>query len=112
MNYCVEVSTRAELEIDQAFAWWAGHRSAEQAERWYVGIYSEIATLSENPTRRPIAFENEVVDYELRELHFGLGRRPSHRALFTVRADTVFVISVRHFAQQPLSANELQTGDQ
>ena len=111
MNYRVELTARAELEIDQAYVWWAENRSAEQAQRWYAGIHAAISDLSASPTRRPLAFENDDVDYELRELHFGLGRLPSHRALFTIRADTIFVLSVRHVAQEPLSVGDLQVGE-
>jgi plasmid stabilization system protein ParE len=107
MSYGVEITTRAELEIDSACLWWAEHRSAEQAERWYVGIHDAIANLNENPTRRSLALENDAFPYELRELHFGVGRRTTHRVLFTVRDNMVLVLSVRHVAQQLLSPDDL-----
>lgn len=46
--------------------------------------------------------------YDLRELHFGLRSRPSHRVLFTITGTTVIVLTVRHVAQQAVQPNDLE----
>jgi hypothetical protein len=45
--------------------------------------------------------------YTVRQLLYGIGRKPTHRAVFEVRGDTVYVLAVRHLAQDDLSADEL-----
>jgi len=95
-------------DIDRNARWWATHRSDDQAIRWYEGILEAIYSLDENPQRWPVARENENFPYELRELHYGSGPRPTHRALFTIRDDrSVAVLSVRHVAQQEVTPDDL-----
>jgi plasmid stabilization system protein ParE len=99
MRYIVVTTERAAREIEDATAWWARERSVEQAERWYQGIRAAIAGLATSPERWAIAAERERFPYELRELHFGLGSKPTHRVLFTIVGNTVLVVTVRHAAQ-------------
>ena len=44
----------------------------------------------------------------MRELHFGLGSRPSYRAVFAIRGETVHVFTVRRAAQDAILPGELQ----
>ncbi|HEY2762041.1 MAG TPA: type II toxin-antitoxin system RelE/ParE family toxin, partial [Pirellulales bacterium] len=88
-------------------AWWAGERSAEQAGRWYQGIRNAIAGLRESPTRYVIAPERPRFSYEIRELHFGLSARATHRVLFTIVGQTVVVLTVRHAAQREIVPGDL-----
>ena len=39
-------------------------------------------------------------------LVYGVGRRPTHRAVFTVRSDLVLVLRVRHLAQKEISPDD------
>jgi len=43
------ISEPAEADIQSAYDWWRLNRSAEQAERWFEGIYAIIRSLPENP---------------------------------------------------------------
>lgn len=103
MSVPVLIQPRAKQDLLAAAAWWAEHRSPEQAARWYDGFLAAIESLSENPARHPLARENGKFPYELRELHYGLGRRPTHRAVFTIRSEAVVVLTVRHTAQRGLA---------
>lgn len=107
MSYAVVVTEQAAREIEDAAHWWACERSAEQAERWYAGIRNAIATLAENPQRCPVAAERHDFSYELRELYFGLGSRPTHRIVFTTVKQTAIVLTVRHGAQTRLSPDDI-----
>jgi plasmid stabilization system protein ParE len=106
MTLAVFLTDRADRDLVQACTWWAENRSAEQAERWYDGFSRAILSLATNPERCPLAPENEALRYEVRQLSYGLGRRPTHRAVFTIRGNMVLILRVRHLAQQPLSPGD------
>jgi plasmid stabilization system protein ParE len=102
MSYTVVTTERAAREIEDAAAWWAHQHSVEQAERWYQGIRSAIADLADSPERCAVAPEQQRgLPYDVRELHYGLGSKPTHRVLFTIVGETVLVLTVRHAARRP-----------
>jgi hypothetical protein len=47
-------------------------------------------------------------DVEIRELHYGLGHRSTHRAVFAMRNDEVIVYTVRHLAQRDLTPDDFK----
>jgi plasmid stabilization system protein ParE len=107
MNYTVVTTERAAREIEDAAAWWTRERSLDQAQRWYEGIRTTIAGLATSPERYPIVAEREHLPYEVRELHYGLGSKPTHRVIFTIVRETVLVLTVRHTARRPLQPKDL-----
>ncbi|WP_350208152.1 hypothetical protein [Botrimarina sp.] len=52
---------------------------------------------------QPLARENADFPFELRELRFGLGARPTHRALFVVRPECVYVVMIRSLVQDDIT---------
>jgi plasmid stabilization system protein ParE len=107
MSLRVVITEQAEREMQSAFNWWAEHRSKRQADRWYAGLAKAIADLSENPEKHGQCRERDRFAYEIRDLLFGLGRRPTHRAVFTIRGEEVVVLTVRHVAQKDLSPDDV-----
>ena len=107
MTYRVILTGPARNDIRECVTWWRDHRSAAQAERWYNSIFPAIATLSENPERCSRSPEAAFYPTELRQLHFGIGRRTTHRIVFTIVDNDVWVLRVRHVAQQDLSLDDL-----
>jgi plasmid stabilization system protein ParE len=107
VSYEVVVTRRAERELNEAADWWAAHRSREQAERWYNGFVEGIISLEDNPERCPLSRENDVFPYEIRDLLYGLSRRRTHRAVFTVRPAQVAVLTIRHVSQRDLTVSDL-----
>jgi plasmid stabilization system protein ParE len=107
MMHEVLLTARAQDELERNHNWWAAKRSADQANRWYTGFIQLMLTLQNKPERCPLALENELLPIQVRQLNYGLGAKPTHRALYTVRADTVVILRVRHLAQQPLSSEDL-----
>lgn len=101
------MTERAARDIEDSADWWARERSAEQAHRWYQGIRAAIDGLARSPQARPVAAERDLYSYEIRELHYGLGSRPTHRMIFTVVSKTVLVLAVRHAARRPLRPEDL-----
>ena len=106
MSVPIILQPEAEEQIISAARWWAQHRSAEQAERWYAGILDAIGSLADTASRHPAAHENEQFPCDLRQMNFGIGRRPTHRVLFTIRPDAVVVLSVRHAAQDEVTPDD------
>lgn len=107
MKLPVIVSDAATDQLFAAARWWSENRSAEQAERWHRQFVSAIESIGDRPVRFPLAWENQFFADDIRELLFGLGRRPTHRALFIVRSERVYVFAVRHVAQEPLEPESL-----
>jgi plasmid stabilization system protein ParE len=110
MSLRVVITEQAEREMQSAFDWWAKHRSKRQADRWFTGFAKAIAGLAENPERHGRSREREGFTYEIRDLLFGLRRRPTHRAVFVIRGEEVVVLTVRHLAQKDLSPDDIANG--
>ena len=97
----------ARLDLQEHHDWWAYHRSADQAARWYAGFFEALLQLEASPELFSRAIEDGLWPFTVRQLNYGLGRRPTHRALFTVRNNEVVVLRVRHLAQDALTADEV-----
>jgi len=100
-------SSRARGDIESIGRWWAENRSAEQAWRWVNGILGAIEYLGDDADRHSVALENQSLPVELRQLSFGLGRRPTHRVLFTIRPEGVYIVRVRHVSQDAVGPDDL-----
>lgn len=105
--YTVLVAARAERDLKEQHDWWAANRSAAQATRWYSGILARILSLEHSPHSHPLADEEEIWPFLIRQLTYGLGRKPTHRVLFTVREKDVVAFRVRHLSQAPLTVDDL-----
>lgn len=106
MSLPVLIEAEAKADLRHALLWWSKNRSEEQALRWWDGIHDALETLKDNPQRCVLARENPKYDNELRELHFGIGSRPTHRILFVIDPDAVRVLTVRHAAQDDWNPDE------
>lgn len=105
--YRVVLTRRAAFDMHHAAEWWATNRSAEQADRRLTGLDERLQTVASSPERYALAPENDEFPFELRELHYGLGRRATHRVVFTIADDLVTVLAVRHAAQGRLRPDEI-----
>ncbi|MGD9721093.1 MAG: type II toxin-antitoxin system RelE/ParE family toxin [Pirellulales bacterium] len=105
--YRLVISAPAEVDIQSAYAWWCSNRSTEQADRWYECIRLAILDLADRADQFAIAPESDLVATGLRQRNVGIGRRPTHRVVFTVTSEEVVVIRVRHLAQDALMQSEV-----
>lgn len=110
MNRNVVITARAARDIDEITDWWKRERSAIQAERWYRGVYSEISKLGEQPERYPISHVIDDLPYEIREMHFSVKSRPTHRVFFLVLPSNVIVLAIRHTSQNDPTSGDLTFG--
>ena len=99
----VLITLRAQQEAESNHRWWAEHRSAEQAGRWYDEFLKSTLLLEDQADQHAVAAENNLFPYEVRQLNFGLSRRPTHRLVYTIFHDRVVVLRVRHLAQQAIN---------
>ena len=83
-------------------------RSPEFAERWRDELDDAIASLQFMPRKCPFAPENDHYPFEMRHMRFN-----KYRLLFTIKdmdgdgqEDTVWIVRVRHAAQQWLHLEE------
>ena len=75
---------------------------------WTDAVYHQIATLAEFPASHGLSAENGDFPYEIRDKLIGVGSRPSYRAVFTIRGDSVHVLAVRRGAQSDLRPDEIE----
>ena len=97
----------AKNSIQSNHDWWAEHHSADEASRWYRGIFEAINSLERLPERCPNAPESDSLHQSLRQLLFGIGKRPTHRIVFTIAENDVIVLAIRHASQDALTHHDL-----
>src|SRR5689334_22188779 len=103
MTYRVIVQPRAERDIRTAtLEILARSKSSRTALRRASGIRARIATLKTTPQRCAVDPDSEAYGEEVRVLLYGK-RSGVHRVLFTIRGDTVYVLTVRHSARRGLA---------
>jgi plasmid stabilization system protein ParE len=106
VTFHVVVQPGAERDIAVAAYWILGHSgSSTTALRWARTLRAKINSLKTSPERCPIDPDSEIYGEEVRVLLHGK-RSGVYRVLFTIRANTVHVLTVRHSAQRSL-ADEL-----
>ncbi|WP_145280938.1 type II toxin-antitoxin system RelE/ParE family toxin [Pirellulimonas nuda] len=109
MRHRVSLTHEARSNLIRTAQWWSEHRDADQAWRWLEGFEAAINGLQRHPQRQPLSIESDKFDGGLRQLNFGLGGRPTHRAVFRIVGEVVEVIAIRHLAQQELSPDDFPT---
>ncbi len=104
--YRLSITDPAEQDLQDAYTWWRDHRSEEQAGRWYRGIRKALLGLKSSADRHHQAPECDLHPAGLRQMLFGIGRRPTHRVVFTIENDAVLVIRVQHVSQDALTRDD------
>jgi plasmid stabilization system protein ParE len=108
MIYRLRITDEASGNLRYYATWYAQtSQSLEIAAAWYDGFLATLDLLCSNPSRGALAPESEAFDFELREVHYGGGKRLSHRALYRIVGDTIEVLSIRHHAQRALAPGEI-----
>ncbi|MEM8944772.1 MAG: type II toxin-antitoxin system RelE/ParE family toxin [Planctomycetota bacterium] len=109
MIYEVRLTQKANRDIHQIHDWWYEHRSPEQADRWFEEILEAFKSLRKMPERCAAAPESVKSGRNVRQLLFTIGKRNTHRIVFLIESDQVWILRVRHVAQDQLP--EDSTGD-
>ncbi len=108
MTYRLRITDEAAELLRSVAKWYLEtSQSIDIAVAWHDGFLEALDSLKNNPFRGPVASESDAFDFELREIHYGSGKRPTHRALYRIVGETVEVLSIRHHAQRPLKRGDL-----
>ncbi|MBX3277959.1 MAG: type II toxin-antitoxin system RelE/ParE family toxin [Acidobacteria bacterium] len=100
MSYSVILTDEAEEDLKAAARWVAQH-SPEKATIWYFDITEAIESLRNFPLRCPLAPESKTFATQIRHLLFD-----RHRILFIIEDENVYVLRVRHQAQDMLKPDD------
>lgn len=93
MTHPVIVTKKAKDDLRHYYAVAAEH-APETTARWLNRFEEALQTLSTNPTRCPLAPENDLVDQPIYQFLYGK-RTARYRALFTIEGDHVLVLHIR-----------------
>ena len=106
MSYQVELSHRAERDLDQVLSWIAS-RSSQGANRWLTRWNEVCGLLSERPESCSFAPENPDHDEDIRQIVFKTRGGRKYRALFVIRGDRVFITNLRGSGQDLLPPEDV-----
>lgn len=87
MKYRITILLRAKRQLLEQTLWWSKNHSVEQALRWLDGFELALASLADHPERCATARESDAFDFVVRELHYGVRHKATHRAVFEIRDD-------------------------
>lgn len=107
MKFSVSVTPKARIEFYNDARWWAENRSLDQATRWLDGLEQAIKLLADTADSYPLARENDDFPFDLRQMNYGIGSKPTHRAVFEIRDEKVIVHGIRHLARRELTTDDL-----
>ena len=108
MSFEFNITRQAQRDIDRNSIWWANQHSTEQATNRSNTVYDQLESIPESPLIHSISNENDQIQFELREKLVGLGSKPRYRALFMVKDNMVYVLSVRAAEQGAVSPDEIE----
>ena len=100
MSLQVVIAPLALQQLREEADWYREQsHSDELASAWLDGFLELLLSLQFDPDRHPLARESRRFPVEVREVHYGSGRKKTHRALFQIQGAEVHVLTVRHIAQ-------------
>ena len=106
MSTEVELSFRAEKDLDDILAWIAS-RSPQGARMWLARWKEVCRLLSERPETCLLAPENSDHEEDIRQIVFKTRSGRKYRALFVIRGNRVFITNLRGPGQDLVPPDEL-----
>lgn len=106
MKYRVELTRRAERDVNEIVAWIA-RQSAQGANTWLSRFEQVLIDLSTSAINCPLAPEDGYGDTEIRHLVFKTRHGKPYRILFTIRDDFVLIRHLRGPGQDLVLPEEL-----
>ena len=101
MDFRVELSDQAQRDIAAIYDWLQSQQAGDAGEQWFLALRAAVTSLTNLPSRCPLAPENRDSPVEVRHLLYG--RRPHvYRILFAIERDVVQVLHIRHGRRRPV----------
>lgn len=108
MSVTVEIAPRALQQLREAAEWYRERSHSDAlAIAWLDGFIELLLSLQIDPERHPLARESRRFPVDVREVHYGSGRKLTHRALFQIHGRVVHVLVVRHIAMSDVTPESL-----
>ena len=103
MSAPVIMAPLALQQLQDEASWYRERSGSDELARvWLDGFLDVLKSLQSDPARYPLARESHRFPVSIREVHYGSGRRKTHRALFQIQGNVVHVLTVRHIAQDDI----------
>ena len=102
MSDRVRITHEADSQIT-AIKDYIAQDSPDSARHWRFQLRERLRSLKSFPDRHEIAYSAGDVGFDVRHTFFG-----TYRILYTIRDDSVVIISVRHGARRPLTSDEVR----
>lgn len=103
MAFRVEITSQAERDAEGILEWLLSEGAGQAGISWFLNLDEAFRSLTAFPERCAIAPENTRFRFEVRQLFFG--RHPhTYRILFTIDADRVRILHIRHGRRRPASS--------
>jgi plasmid stabilization system protein ParE len=98
---------RAKRDLSAATDAIAKH-APETAQRWFDGFIAALETLRRDATVFGLAPESDRCSIDIRQFIYRTRSRRANRALYTIRASTVIILTIRRPGQELLTEEELR----
>jgi plasmid stabilization system protein ParE len=105
MSRKIHLSQQARRDIEQAYLY-IRQDAPERAARWRLRLQATIQSLKSFPERHAVVFDAAVAGREVRQMTFGV-----YSVLYSVQADRIDILTIRHGARRPIEPGELPTSD-
>jgi plasmid stabilization system protein ParE len=106
MSYQVEISKRAETDLDRVLATLA-ESSPKASLRLARSFWKGVQRLRAYPHGCGLAYEFRYFSEELRHLLFFANARKKYQALFVVRESAVHILCIRAPGQKPVKPQDI-----
>jgi len=100
MTFKIEFSQRSQRDLEEIIVY-IRNDSPENAKNWRLKLAEKLSSLTTQPEACGFAIENEYASGEVRQLLFG-----RYRVLFTIRDQTVYILTIRHSAREKMKKDE------
>jgi len=105
----VRILPRAKTDFLSIFSY-IEERSRDGASRWRLAFESGVERARNNPQQFPLAPEDTMASFTLRQILFKTQQGLPYRAVFTVLDNELLIVRLRGAGQPPLQADEMPLG--
>jgi hypothetical protein len=106
MTFDVVMTDDATTRLEDIHLWFQ-ENAPQMANKWYNGIRDSILSLEEDPERFGVADESHNYPLALREILYGVGKRKTHRIVYSVHDQKVVIRAIRHVAQRAITEDDI-----